>query len=651
HQQQQMQQHVKQQYQYGSGIHYTNNSTGHPAAPEVPPHGHVANGAPYNLAAPARSAADSINSRDSYCEQVAVVNMSLNQCAVPSKRKDINAPDYPNSGGGLQSCEREPLLVGQGAPASLAAHVLPRSANAQQQHYSNQRDGNVVRPNNQTPRLLIPPQRSQQLQQEPHGVKSTPKPQLQMPRSQHKHNHHHHHHSHHHHQQHQQKQHRHHHHYPPQQQQKKWPVSTHFPDWDQRDVDRQGASWKSRSEQGRVRQSADHGHVRHKPHCRAAALAAAAPAVGPTEARNSAGLILPGLPKHYQVEEAGVRSKLRNLTRHYSDDSLPGLSNRELYAARIHSSADEISSVNRSPSISSSDESFSRTDFSRTDADSPSPKRAPSLNDVRFRYMFGDMNPPEEETSARFREVSPQLYSDYLSSVKASSDESSLRLNSLTLDSCNHSRSNVASAWRESDIGPPLTDSDRLRRDDLFIPKLRAEFSSDKVKRTKTGPSPSMQESSMTRSSASPASDKLKQSFHSSFNENDRTSPYRGNISGSASRLMSLDRSPRGSGAYTPESVGAVATRRSLPRDCARKPPSFAEQFSNKKNSSVRDSESGRSSRESDRRSSDRQRPSLDTQAEPKRTHARKASGDDRVKRVGKSPTFGGIDEDAASVS
>lgn len=42
---------------------------------------------------------------------------------------------------------------------------------------------------------------------------------------------------------------------------------------------------------------------------------------------------------------------------------------------RIHSSADEISSLNHSPSISSSDESFSRT----TDADlSPSP--SPSLH-------------------------------------------------------------------------------------------------------------------------------------------------------------------------------------------------------------------------------------------------------------------------------
>ena len=45
-----------------------------------------------------------------------------------------------------------------------------------------------------------------------------------------------------------------------------------------------------------------------------------------------------------------------------------------LYSSRIHSSADEISSINRSPSeLSSSDESFSRTDFSR-DEEGESPR-------------------------------------------------------------------------------------------------------------------------------------------------------------------------------------------------------------------------------------------------------------------------------------
>ena len=102
--------------------------------------------------------------------------------------------------------------------------------------------------------------------------------------------------------------------------------------------------------------------------------------------------LLPPLPmrpsEHYysRAEEASIRTKLRNshnnpllhLQRHYSDESLPGATGFYFSSPaqqRIHSSADEISSLNRSPSISSSDESYSRT----TDADaspSPSPPHA-----------------------------------------------------------------------------------------------------------------------------------------------------------------------------------------------------------------------------------------------------------------------------------
>nr|CAD7265051.1 unnamed protein product [Timema shepardi] len=62
------------------------------------------------------------------------------------------------------------------------------------------------------------------------------------------------------------------------------------------------------------------------------------------------------------------------LQRHFSDESLPGLRYTCSAAAphRVHSSADEISSLNHSPSVSSSDESYSRT----TDA-SPSPSPPP----------------------------------------------------------------------------------------------------------------------------------------------------------------------------------------------------------------------------------------------------------------------------------
>ncbi|XP_065155430.1 Ca(2+)/calmodulin-responsive adenylate cyclase isoform X11 [Atheta coriaria] len=64
------------------------------------------------------------------------------------------------------------------------------------------------------------------------------------------------------------------------------------------------------------------------------------------------------------------------LHRHYSDESLGGMGGgyTPTAPARIHSSADEISSLNHSPSISSSDESYSRT----TDADA-SPCVSPPL--------------------------------------------------------------------------------------------------------------------------------------------------------------------------------------------------------------------------------------------------------------------------------
>jgi len=74
------------------------------------------------------------------------------------------------------------------------------------------------------------------------------------------------------------------------------------------------------------------------------------------------------------------RAKPRGLTRHRSSESLPGASSR---SPRIHSSADELSSLTRSPSISSSDESYSRT----TDA-SPSPPRASIAPPLPAPWLF-----------------------------------------------------------------------------------------------------------------------------------------------------------------------------------------------------------------------------------------------------------------------
>ncbi|KAK4321369.1 hypothetical protein Pmani_007815 [Petrolisthes manimaculis] len=358
---------------------------------------------------------------------------------------------------------------------------------------------------------------------------------------------------------------------------------------------------------------------------------------------NMAGLILPQLPRHHHVEEAGVRHKLRSFARHYSDDSLHGSSHRDLHSTRIHSSADEISSLNRSPSLSSSDESFSRTDFSRTDADSPSPQHAPSLSDERFKYMFGGMN-LEGAMAPGFRELSPQIYSDYLSSVKASSDESSLRLNSLSHESTTYSYPNVPGLWRETDIASPIHD-ERVRRDDLVIPKLTAEFSSDKVKRSKLSEKeievPTQVDNCVSHS-ASPSSEKVRPGCRLSYVDCDLNSPSRTSASGSTSRLRSLDRSPRESMAMTPDSVVLMSKKRSLSREEGSKLGSNipSEQDIQRK------------------KSSEHQKKDGECQTDP-RTHHHKSNGSGSKpcekskgdRKLEKSATFEGIPENPKTAS
>ncbi|XP_044734406.1 Ca(2+)/calmodulin-responsive adenylate cyclase isoform X3 [Chrysoperla carnea] len=127
-------------------------------------------------------------------------------------------------------------------------------------------------------------------------------------------------------------------------------------------------------------------------------------------------------------EGGANRSKLRtnphnplyHLQRHYSDESLPGATS-SLYVCsgvqqRIHSSADEISSLNHSPSISSSDESYSRT----TDADvspSPSPPLAStetSTNAQQWLYPSDiQVNPcssPDSSPRVSVDYIPPQCY-------------------------------------------------------------------------------------------------------------------------------------------------------------------------------------------------------------------------------------------------
>ena len=93
------------------------------------------------------------------------------------------------------------------------------------------------------------------------------------------------------------------------------------------------------------------------------------------------------------------------LPRHHSEESL-GQARAGLYASKIHSSADEISSMNRSDD-SSSDESFSRTDFSRTDAESPSPPSRPR-NKAPWLYPSDiQIDPSSLESSPKLSHAAP----------------------------------------------------------------------------------------------------------------------------------------------------------------------------------------------------------------------------------------------------
>ena len=139
-----------------------------------------------------------------------------------------------------------------------------------------------------------------------------------------------------------------------------------------------------------------------------------APPTGPAPPPPIPAPLHPPLPAHVgqrRVAEAMVRTnaKLRvpphpALPRHHSEESLH--SRVGLYASKIHSSADEISSMNRSDD-SSSDESFSRTDFSRTDVESPSPPSRPK-NKAPWLYPSDiQIDPSSLESSPKMSHAAP----------------------------------------------------------------------------------------------------------------------------------------------------------------------------------------------------------------------------------------------------
>nr|XP_045600798.1 uncharacterized protein LOC123759647 isoform X2 [Procambarus clarkii] len=547
--------------------------------PKVPPHGRSLSQGLMGHGGHGQSAGTPRlrRNRDSFCDDVQAMNTNLNQCGPKMGGRQ--------SGADCQRCEEEPLLT-RAPPAPLNAHVLPPRFSVAQMRTSNK---------SQTPT------RAAMQQMKPQSSVTAPKTYSQSrPRT-----------------------------YRPDEY--NLPQNSYVPTWGRSQSGGQGGQQGSdgKKSSGRSRTSPrkenDDGHLR---------------LIDSSRSALSGGLILPPMPRHHHVEEAGVRHKLRSFARHYSDDSLHGSSHRDLHSTRIHSSADEISSLNRSPSLSSSDESFSRTDFSRTDADSPSPQHAPSLSDERFKYMFSGMN-LEGAIAPGFRELSPQIYSDYLSSVKASSDESSLRLNSLSRDSTTYSYPNVPGLWRETDIASPTQD-ERMRRDDLVIPKLTAEFSSDKMKRKHSDKVdvevPSHVDNCVSHST-SPSSEKVRPGCRLSYVDCELNSPSRTSASGSTSRMRSLEKSPRESTALTPDSVLLITKKRSLSREEGLKMSTHVaiEQDLSRK------------------RSSERQKRDGECQTDP-RSHHHKNSGGNKTgdkskteRKLEKSATFEGIPEDPKS--
>ena len=180
----------------------------------------------------------------------------------------------------------------------------------------------------------------------------------------------------------------------------------------------------------------------------------------------SKGVLVSEFPHFTQNDDMniGVKQKSRPLTRHHSDESLHGSMQKEIYSSRIHSSFDELSSANRSPSLSSSDESFSRTDFSRTDADSPSPDNtSAAMYEEQLQHLFSNSSLGNDLALHFKQRLLPK-------DIKEAKEKSS------SLDS----RVNLGGGiWHQSSL-----DEGPKRRDDLFIPKFPSSVVVKKKKKS-----------------------------------------------------------------------------------------------------------------------------------------------------------------------
>lgn len=275
------------------------------------------------------------------------------------------------------------------------------------------------------------------------------------------------------------------------------------------------------------------------------------------------GFVLPPFPHFPQLDEAGLRHKppARHFARHHSDESLHGSSHREIYSSRIHSSFDELSSANRSPSLSSSDESFSRTDVSRTEAESPSPQNTPSLYEDQLKYLCGDSD-LLDNLALNFKDVLFPPDEDSTDAKVSASEAAMMRMNNLN---SNHV---LSPAWRATDD----LDSPRpfkKRADDLFIPKFSPHIIQDRAKKNKArvAESKTLPESSHGHLSSGGHARKAELGPRHSLAEERLANSGKTGGAEPISHLHSLEKSPRESGVLTPDSVIMMPRNRSLTRE------------------------------------------------------------------------------------
>uniref|UniRef100_T1J6T7 adenylate cyclase n=1 Tax=Strigamia maritima TaxID=126957 RepID=T1J6T7_STRMM len=266
------------------------------------------------------------------------------------------------------------------------------------------------------------------------------------------------------------------------------------------------------------------------------------------------------------LQLADERLHHKSKTRHRSDESLPGaVLSRDLQAAARHSSADEISSLNRSPS-SSSVESFPQTDRLRMDQSPVRSRRATVHCDSKWLYPV-DGFPSQTNNSATRAMLVPVA-------AGSSSGDSLAKITGLTpqeggAKSFPHvGRSPSTQRWRNDldarQLGNELdsaTDSDHRTSSDnaeSLDNQLLARILND----PRTRSIPGMGNYNNSRGNAASRSRAPNRDLDASAH----SSPSLG--SGSGSRKRSLDRSSKETLSSLPSSPDEVPCKKSISEAC-----------------------------------------------------------------------------------